>query len=156
MMKGYSAGLALLLGCTWGLSSPAMAASEQAIRDCQASSMNALVVTACIQKLKSKATRLEAIECRKELECWGERFEDSAQRYCAIGFSRAAQWDAHWFSLWDEQDMTHVRWGSRREGTLEYYAENAGVRLICAFDPELPPRVKVQYGPAKGDKGLKL
>ena len=155
-MKGYSAILPVLLGTLWGLSSPVMAASEQAIRDCQASSMNALVVTACIQKLKSKATRLEEIDCRKALKCWGERFEDAAQRHCALGFRRAAQWDAHWWALWDEQDLTHVRWLSRRDGTLEYYFNNSGVRLICGFDPQLPQKVQVQYGPAKGDVGLEL
>jgi hypothetical protein len=145
----------LLIGA-WGLSSQALAASEQAIRDCQASSMNPLVVSACIKKLTSKAGRLKDIQCSKDLECWGKQNEARAQRNCAPGFSRAAQWDANWWKLWDEQELTHVRWRSRREGTLEYYVDSGGMRLICGFDPELPQRVQVQYGPAVGDLGLKL
>jgi hypothetical protein len=146
----------LLLAGAWGLASPAMAASEQAIRDCQASSMNPLVVSACIRKLTSKTARIEEISCRRDLECWGKQNEERAQRNCAPGFTRAAQWDANWWKLWDEQELTHVRWRSRREGTLEYYVDSGGMRLICGFDPELPQRVQVQYGPALGNAGFEL
>jgi len=154
-MKGYVWGLVPLLGALSGMALQTQAASKQEIQACQ-QHMNPLVVSQCIAKLKSNANRLEEIECRKDLECWGERYSDSAQANCAVGFARAARWDARWWSYWDEDELTHVRWRSRREGVLEYYLDNGGVRLMCAFDPELPQRVKVQYGPAEGDEGIEL
>ncbi|GGO87322.1 hypothetical protein GCM10011348_40240 [Marinobacterium nitratireducens] len=154
-MKGYGWIAASLLGALGWMPFQAQAVSEQSIRDCQRN-MNPLVVSQCIARLKSQSYRLEEIECRKDLECWGERFSERAQRNCAVGFARAAQWDPRWWSYWDEDELTHVRWRSRRDGILEYYLDNAGVRLMCAFDPELPQRVKVQYGPAVGDAGVEL
>lgn len=154
-MKGYVWGMVPLLGALSWLPMQAPAASKQEIKDCQ-QHMNPLVVSQCIAKLKSKANRLEKIECRKDLECWGERYNDSAQDNCAVGFSRAAKWDARWLSVWDEDELTHVRWRSRRDGVLEYYLDNGGIRLMCAFDPEMPQRVQVQYGPATGNEGIEL
>lgn len=154
-MKGYGWMAVPLLGAAAWLPSQAWAASEQEIRDCQRH-MNPLVVSQCIAKLKSKSTRLEEIECRKDLACWGERYSERAQKNCAVGFLRAASWDARWWSYWDEEELTHVRWRSRRDGVLEYYLDNGGVRLMCAFDPQIPQRVQVQYGPAIGDEGVEL
>jgi hypothetical protein len=134
-MKGYVP--FLLLASAWGLASPAMAASEQAIRDCQASSMNPLVVSACIKKLTSKSSRIAEIECRKDLECWGKYNEKRAQRNCAPGFTRAAQWDANWWQLWDEQELTHVRW--RCNAHVQRLAIRLGVHGH-RLDPELAAR----------------
>ncbi|MFC6673038.1 hypothetical protein [Marinobacterium aestuariivivens] len=154
-MKGYVRLVASLMGALGVLSMPAQGASEQAIRECQAH-MNPLVVSQCVAKLKSKANRLEEIECRKDLECWSERYSESAQKNCATGFARAAHWDARWWSIWDEETLTHVRWRSRGEGILEYYLDNGSMRLVCAFNPQMPQKVQVQYGPVAGEAGLEL
>lgn len=155
-MQGQRTLLAMVLVGAAITCGSAQAASEQEIRACQESSMNPLVVSQCIQKLKSKAYMLEEGRCRKSLKCWGERYSDSAQKNCAVGFTRAARWDSNWSSIWDDQTLDHVRWQSRGEGVLQYYRDESGVRLSCAFNPQLPEHVQVQYGPAQGAIGIAL
>ena len=103
----------------------------------------------CVQMYKRTDTRAASATCKKNLECWGERYREQAEKYCGVAFERRAASSSLWAQHWDGQDFDQVRWLDRGKGVMVYFEEESNVVLQCIFFPNAPAKVRVSLAPPR-------
>ena len=88
----------------------------------------------------------EALICRRDLQCWGEKHSFAAILTCQPIIESYAKYDYEWVDGLFEPKLTRFRWNDRRAGTLSYTGNKvkfqngfgAWQRMTywCHFDPE--------------------
>lgn len=135
---------------------PTIAVSKQDIQNCQKPGKKELIGQ-CVRLLKSNSHRRQKIECKKDLECWAKYNHDNAQSNCAVAFNRASRLDQHWASIWDNQNLSHARWLSKKTANIIYFTDEDSIRLECRYNPNFPGKARVNYmGSAGAKNGIKL
>ena len=97
----------------------------------------------CVQMYKRTDTRAASASCKKNLECWSQRYREQAEKYYGIAFERRAASSRLWAQHWDGQDFYQVRWLDRGKGVMVYFERESNVVLQCIFFPHAPARVRV-------------
>lgn len=88
----------------------------------------------------------EPINCRAELQCWGERHLATANAYCKDSIDRLGNDATRWSDAFHETRFSRLRWLDRSKGTLTYIGDKVEFRTAggsyqpqryeCDFDPE--------------------
>ena len=88
----------------------------------------------------------EPINCRAELQCWGERHLATANAYCKDSIDRLANDATRWSDAFHETRFSRLRWLDRSKGTLTFIGDKVEFRTAsgsyqphryeCDFDPE--------------------
>ncbi|MEH6578229.1 MAG: hypothetical protein V7731_14250 [Amphritea sp.] len=125
-------------------SGTAMAVTKQDIQDCQRLAKPVLI-SQCVQRLKSPILRRQVIACKKDLTCWANYNRRNAQKHCATAFTRVSLRDRRWANLWDGEHLTHGRWLSKKSATLLYYRDIDRVRIQCRYNPDFPTKAGINY-----------
>lgn len=117
--------------------------NEEQLAKCREYS-NPQVRGKCMQLYKRTETRVASSKCKRDLECWSERYRDQAESHCGRAFTMRANHSALWSKYWQGQDFDKVRWIDRKVGTMLYYEKVSGAVLHCIFDPRIPSKVRVK------------
>ncbi|WP_286239166.1 hypothetical protein [Neptuniibacter halophilus] len=105
---------------------------------------NAALRSQCVQFYKRTNTRVAFSRCKKDLECWQDRYQEQAKESCRLAFKRRAAGSSLWASYWHSQDFDKARWFDQGAGVLMYYERESNAEIQCIFNPKLPNRVRLR------------
>ena len=70
-------------------------------------------------------------ECRRSLQCWGDRHTVAAGVYCRKPVERLARFSFEWTDAWYEPKFSHFRWKDQARGTITFIGDK--IRMQNAF-----------------------
>lgn len=68
-------------------------------------------------------TRRKEMECRKSLECWGEKKSLLATMQCQDKIEKLAKHQAEWTDGWLGSKFTHYKWRDQTNGIITYVGD---------------------------------
>lgn len=69
------------------------------------------------------AAQLDDAICKKDLQCWGDKYNIAAGVYCKDQVARLAKYTARWTDGTFEPKFSRFRWLNKEKGTMTYIGD---------------------------------
>lgn len=101
----------------------------------------------------------EETECRKTLQCWGDKHSISAGVYCSDYVEKLAQYSHEWTDGFLEPKFSHFRWKDQSKGQVTFIGDKIKFQngfgafqnhvYECDWDPETETVLDVRARPGR-------
>ena len=92
---------------------------------------------------EAKAAEIEA--CRQDLQCWANKYSESASVQCQRQLERLSKYDFRWTNRWTETRFSRISWENQNQGIITYIGDKAQFQNVfgawqnviysCTYDP---------------------
>ena len=96
---------------------------------------------------EEEQARANAIACRSDLQCWGDRLTLRDIETCADQIEKLARYDHEWTDGIFGTKFSRFRWKDRRDGTLTYVGDE--IKFQNAYGAWIPHTYFCDYDPGK-------
>lgn len=103
--------------------------------------------------------KLSDEECKKDLQCWGDRHSAYASAACSPEIEKLAKYDYEWTDGWTGVRLARFSFSDKEAGTLNYYGDaikfSNGYGAFqhhiyrCEYDPEKDEVLSVEAEPGQ-------
>ena len=88
----------------------------------------------------------KAEECRKDIQCWGDKYSFGATASCKKVIPTLAKYTHEWTDSWSEVKFPRFRWADEAKGTVTYLGDKIrfqngfgawqNMTYLCTYDPQ--------------------
>jgi len=121
LRPGHST-IAKIFSFTWMLVLLGVMATQDGNQNPSTSASQAPAKKSKPQKTPEQIAAEEA-SCKKDLQCWAEKFTASASVYCKDNVQRLAKYDYEWTDGMLEMKFSHYRWKNINKGIVTYIGD---------------------------------
>ncbi|HEK4030063.1 zinc ribbon domain-containing protein [Pseudomonas aeruginosa] len=147
-----------------GVSNPGVTAGQQMVGVLILAVIIGVAFTMCSGGKNDEAetggqTKVDDATCKKDLQCWGDKFNVSAGVYCKEPVTRLAKYTARWTDGMLEPKFSHFRWLDKSQGTITYIGDKIEFQngfgafqkhiYECDFDPARTQVLDVRVYPGQ-------
>jgi hypothetical protein len=111
-------------------------------------------------KPKAEAAKaVDDVSCKRDLQCWGDKFSVSAAVYCKDSVAKLGKYSSRWTDSTFESKFSRFRWLNKDAGTITYIGDKIEFQngfgafqkhiYECDFNPEQKLVLSVRARPGQ-------